>query len=209
MSARESKEIDFDKLRFIRVFTPMHVPKELIEQVRDRTYEVEDWYKYQEIICIRQTPSGPQLNPLSLLYVIADEENKVIGMLWCEIDTLGKTLVIQTFSMDKKYWSRGKAVALLAKKGKEIAKECKLKSISWMTAYPRHSERYGFKRARQTHMEWKKEEEEEDGKNDDGECIADRTSALNDAGTTGLSSTDTAGAGTTSGTGLPAVSAAI
>lgn len=175
MSDKQSKETDFDQLRFIRVFTPMHVPKELIEQVRDRTYEVDDWYKYQELICLRQTPSGPQLNPLSMLYVIADEGNKVVGMLWAEVDALGKTLVIQTFSMDKRYWVRGKAVELLAKKGKEIAKECKLNKIVWCTNYPKHSMRYGFTRSKTTVMEWSeeadfKDEEEEDGRANDGKC---------------------------------------
>lgn len=165
MSDKESKEVDFDGLRFMRVFTPMHVPKELIEQVRDRTYDVDDWYKYQESICTTQTPSGPRLNPFSLLYVIADGGNKVVGMLWCEIDALGKTLVIQTFSMDRKYWVRGKAVALLSKKGKEIAKECKLKKIVWMTNYPKHSERYGFKRSKSVLMEYV---EEDDGRDNDG-----------------------------------------
>ncbi len=102
MSDKLSREVDFEKLRFIRVFTPMHVPKGLIEQVRDREYEVEDWYRYQEIICMRDTANGKQLNPLSMLYVIADEDNKVVGMLWCEVDALGKTLIVQTFSMDKR-----------------------------------------------------------------------------------------------------------
>jgi hypothetical protein len=140
MSDSQSKEVDFDKLKFIRVFTPMHIPKDLIEQVRERTYEVDDWYKYQELICMRQTENGPVLNPLSMLYVIADEGNKVIGMFWCEVDSLSKSLVVQTFSMDKKYWCKGKAVTLLSKKAKEIAKDCKLKKIYWMTAYPKHSE---------------------------------------------------------------------
>lgn len=165
MSDNESKEVDFDSLRFIRVFTPVHIPKELIEQVRDRSYDVDDWYKYQEAICVRQTPSGPQLNPMSMLYVIADERNKVIGMLWCEVAPLDKVLVVQTFSMDKRYWLRGKAVGLLAKKAKEIAKECKLKSITWLTNYPKHSERYGFKRSRSVLMEYM---EEENGQNYDG-----------------------------------------
>jgi len=162
MSVKESKEINFESLRFIRIFTPMHIPKELIEQVRDRTYEVDDWYKYQEVICLRQTEDGTQLNPLSMLYVIADEGNKVVGMLWCEVNALSKTLVVQTFSMDKKYWLRGKAVELVANKGKEIAKECKLKRIMWMSSYPKHSERYGFKRSKHVAMEWKEEDESDD-----------------------------------------------
>jgi len=152
--AKELNEPDFDKLRFIRVFTPMHVPKELIEQVRDREYEVEDWYKYQEVICLRQTDQGPQLNPLSMLYVIADEGNKVVGMFWCEVDVLSKTLVIQTFSMKKEYWNKGRAVTLAADKAKEIAKECSLKKIVWITNYKRHSLKYGFKQSKGTIMEW-------------------------------------------------------
>ena len=194
MSDKKSKEPDFDTLRFIRVFTPMHVPKELIEQVRDRTYEVDDWYKYQEIICLHQTVDGPKLNPLSMLYVIADEGNKVVGMLWAEVDALGKTLVIQTFSMNKKYWVRGKAVELLSKKGKEIAKECKLKKIVWCTNYPKHSERYGFKRSRSVLMEYK---EEEDGRCDDGECEASGRCTIDDGGTAGLSITIDTRTGTT------------
>ena len=148
------EEVDFEKLRFIRVFTPIHVPKELIEQVRDRCFEVDDWYRYQEQICTHKGPDGPVLNPFSLLYVIADEGNKVIGMLWCEIEALSKVLIIQTFSMDKKYWRRGQAVQLLAKKAKEIAKECNLKKIIWSTNYPKHSERYGFKRSKGVVMEY-------------------------------------------------------
>lgn len=177
MSDKGLKEVDFEALRFIRVFTPMHVPKVLIEQVRDRTYEVEDWYRYQELICMRQTPNGPQLNPLSMLYVIADEGNKVVGMLWCEVDALGKTLVVQTFSMDKRYWMRGKAVALLAKKAKEIAKECKLKVIKWLNNYPKHSERYGFKRSKTVLMEWCEEDDiKEEVEHDDNDKVCDQSS---------------------------------
>jgi len=186
MQAKDSKEVNFEELRFIRVFTPIHIPKELIEQVRDREYSVEDWYKYQETICTRKTDEGMQLNPLSLLYVIADGGNKVVGMLWCEIDPLAKDLVVQTFSMDKKYWCRGRAVGLLADKAKQIARECKLKTIVWFTNYPKHSERYGFKRSKSVLMEWKQSEEKcevEDGEGHEGrsqtqgECTSDDSRA--------------------------------
>jgi len=203
MSHKELKEVDFDKLRFIRVFTPMHVPKELIEQVRDREFEVDDWYKYQEVICVRQTANGPQLNPLSMLYVIADDGNKVVGMLWCEIDTLGKTLVIQTFSMDKKYWCRGKAVTLLSKKAKEILKECKLKRAVWISNYPKHSERYGFKRSRGVLMEYK---EEEDGQHNVREHEASGRSPIDDSGTAELSRTNIGGTGSSGGSSVSEVS---
>ena len=161
---KESEEVEYDKLRFIRIFTPSHIPKELIEQVRDREYEVDDWYKYQEVICMRNTKEGPQLNPLSLLYVIADEGNKVVGMLWCEIEPLSKALVLQTFSMNKAYWNKGKAVELVTDKIKEILRECKLKKAYWFTNYPKHSQRYGFSRSKSVLMEYTENvKEKEDG----------------------------------------------
>jgi N-acetylglutamate synthase-like GNAT family acetyltransferase len=159
MSENKSNEVDFDKLQFMRVFTPMHVPKYLIEQIKDKTFEVEEWYSYQEKICTVVQNGNIQLNPMSSLYVISDEKYKVVGMLWCEIDPLEKSLVVQTFSMDKAYWCRGKAVELLAKKAKEIAKECNLKNIYWHTSYPKHSEWYGFKRSKQVLMEYKESED--------------------------------------------------
>jgi hypothetical protein len=167
MSDKELKEVDFEKLKFIRVFTPIHIPKELIEQIKRRKYEVEDWFKYQEAICLRKAPSGMELNPLSMLFAIADDGNRVVGVLWCEIDPLGKTLVIKTFSMDRSYWFRGKAVKLLSCKAKEILKECKLDRIVWFTNYPKHSEHYGFKRCRSVLMEYT---EVESGRYNDGRC---------------------------------------
>tara|TARA_R110000868_G_scaffold300583_2_gene561000 strand:- start:528 stop:1148 length:621 start_codon:yes stop_codon:yes gene_type:complete len=206
MPDKDSKEIDFDSLRFIRIFTPMHIPKELIEQVRDREYSVEDWYKYQEVICLRQTDAGPQLNPLSLLYVIADDMNRVVGMLWCEIDALSKALIIQIFSMDKSYWSRGKAVSLVASKAKEVAKECDLKRIVWQTNYPKHSERYGFKRSKTIQMEY--HQEEENGEVDreyktGGKC------SIGDSAADGLPEPSTTESGAGCAASIPAVSAAV
>ena len=206
MSDKPSKEVDHGKLRFIRIFTPMHIPKELIEQVRDREYSVDDWYKYQEVICLRQTNEGPQLNPLSLLYVIADEGNKVVGMLWCEIDALSKALIIQIFSMDRAYWGRGKAVELLSNKVKEIIKECKLNRVVWQTNYPRHSERYGFKRSKTIQMEYHQEAEDGQG---DGEHKAYRGCSDGNTGTDGISEPSIAGPGSTSTERIPAVLATV
>jgi len=161
---KKDKEPDFSKLRFVRIFTPVHIPKYLIEQLKGRDYDVDDWYKYQELICMRDTPDGPRLNPLSFLYVLVDDQNKVVGMLWCETEVLSKSLVVQNFSIDKDYWFKGKAVILVADKVKEIGKECKLKKIVWITRGPRHSEYYGFKKSKESIMEYDLEEDPGYGK---------------------------------------------
>lgn len=162
-----------DDLKWIRVFTPDHIPKRLVEQVTNRDYSVDDFFKYQELSCLRQSSEGPTLNPLSHLYVLADDGNMVQGFLWFTVDPLAKDLVVQTFSIDKDYWFGGKAVAKLAEHIKEIRKKANLNKVYWITDYPKHSMRYGFRRSDSVLMEYS-EEDEEDGKDDDGKPGSDK-----------------------------------
>jgi N-acetylglutamate synthase-like GNAT family acetyltransferase len=145
---------DFDELRWVRVFSPIHIPKYLVEHVKDRDYSVEDFYKYQEINCLVQGKDGPTLNPFNHLYVLADEENIVQGFLWFVIDPLSKDAVINTFSVDKKYWHQGKAFKRVSSHVKEIVEKLKLKKVYWVTNYPKHSERHGFVRSKSVLMEY-------------------------------------------------------
>lgn len=155
-----------DDLRWIRIFTPSHIPKYLIEQVRERDYSVEDFYKYHEVSCtVGDKDGGIKLNPLSHLYVLATEKNEVKGTLWFCVDPLSKDIVIQTFSMDKEYWNKGIAVKKLADHIKTIRKKANLNKIYWVTNYPKHSERNGFKRSKAVLMEYSEEDEVKNGKN--------------------------------------------
>ena len=45
----------------------MHIPTYLVEQVRDRNYTVEDFYKYQELNCMIDGENGKMLNPFNHL----------------------------------------------------------------------------------------------------------------------------------------------
>jgi len=152
-----------DELRFVRAMSPDIVPHYLIEQVRDRSYSVEDFFKYQQINCMSQTADGFKINPFNHLYVLADPENIVKGVLWMVIDPLSKDIVIQTYSIDKDYWNRGYAVKKLESHVKEIVMKAKLNKIFWVTNYPKHSERYNFKRSKAVLMEYdlKKESKKE------------------------------------------------
>lgn len=153
-------EINFDNLRFVRIFDPIHIPVELVEQIRDRKFTVERFYEYQKIVCLSTTPEGTFLNPLNLLFVIVNENNLVKGFLWAVVSPLSQDLVINTFSMHKDYWCKGEAVRLVEKKVKEIVKEAKLNNVFWITNYPKHSERFGFKRSKGVLMEYNQEDKD-------------------------------------------------
>jgi len=159
------KSDKIDELRWVRLFNAVHIPRYLVEQVRDRDYSVDEFFKYQELNCTIQSKDGPTLNPFSHLYALVDPENIVKGFLWFVIDPLSKDLIINTFSVDKEYWGKGKAVTRLSEHVKEILKKLKIKKAYWLTRYPKHSERHGFKRSKDVLMEYK---EKSDGKNTDG-----------------------------------------
>lgn len=154
-----SKNKKIEDLRWVRAFSPDVVPKYLVEQVRDKDYSIEDFYKYQALNCLMQGKEGSQLNPFSHLYVLPNENNIVKGFLWFVIDPLSKDIIINTFSMDKDYWWEGKAVKMLSEHVKEIQKKLKLKKVFWLTRYPKHSERHGFKRSKSILMEYSPDKE--------------------------------------------------
>ena len=160
------KEHKIEALRWVRVFTPVHIPTYLVEQVRDRDYSVDDFYKYQEQSCLRMTKEGPTLNPLNHLYILANDENMTKGFVWFTIDSLSKDICINTFSMDKEYWVQGRAVEKLADFIKEVRVKARLNKVYWITNYPKHSERHGFKRSKSVLMEFT--EDITHGKNNDG-----------------------------------------
>lgn len=148
---------DFDKLKWIRVFTPMHIPKYLVEQIKNRDYSVEDFYEYQERNCLINNGKEFTLNPLNYLYVLVDEENITKGFTWLSIEPFCKDLLIHIYSIDKEYWNKGKAMSKIAEFVKDFRKKAKLNKIYWITNYPKHSEHYGFKRSKSVLMEYTEE----------------------------------------------------
>lgn len=158
---------NLDELRWVRLYSAIHIPVYLVEQVRDRDYTVEDFFKYQEINCTVDGKSGPMLNPLNHLYALVDKNNLVKGFLWFVVDCLSKDLCINTYSVDKEYWCKGRAVSKLEELVKEVMDKQKVKKVFWVTNYPKHSERHGFKRSKSVLMEFRGDKEH--GQNTHGE----------------------------------------
>ena len=173
----QAKDID---LRWIRIFDPVHIPKKYIEQIKDRDFDIDKFYRYQKEACHTMSNGKVILNSTNLLYVLADEENIVKGVCWMVVDALSNALVINTFSLDNEYWGSGKCIKMLQKKALEIKEGAELDKIYWVTRCPKHSERHGFKKSRHTLMEYVG-----NGKDTDG--IAGETSgeSTTDDSTTG------------------------
>lgn len=141
-----------EKLRWVRIFTPLHIPKYLVEQIKEKDFTIEDFYRYHEINCLIQNQKQVELNPFSHLHVLVDEENITKGFVWFTIEPLTKNLIIQNYSIDKAYWNKGQAVKKLSDYILEYQNKGAIKKIFWITNYPRHSEKYGFQKSKNVLM---------------------------------------------------------
>lgn len=153
-SVVKKRRPSLNDLVFMRIFDPIHIPSYLVEQLKDRLYEVDKFYAYQRIACTFHPPEGGmKLNPTNLLYSLVNEKLKQVkGFLWMVVDILSDSLVIQNFSIDKEYWHKGDSIALLEEKAKKVRQDLSLKRIVWVTKHPKFCEARGFKRSKDTVM---------------------------------------------------------
>lgn len=136
----------FDELRFIRIQDFNLIPRYLMEQVKGGDTKVN-----------RVLQFGTQIakDPLTLLYVLADTQNKIKGFLWAEIDVFDEVIHVNTLSLDKEYQDRnGTALLKTVDFLKSLLEGSKLqKKITFSTNRPKAFERLGFKRTALVNME--------------------------------------------------------
>lgn len=150
----KTNEKSIEKLKWVRIFDPVHIPKEYIDQIKHKEFTTERFYDFIGDISLISSDDGIKLNPLSLLFVLVDDNNRTKGVLWMVIDNLANALVINTFSVDKEYWGNGAAVNFLKAKAIEVKEKENLSRVYWITRSPKHSEKFGFKRSKNVLMEF-------------------------------------------------------
>jgi len=120
------------------------IPRSLVEQIKDREFEVDRFYEFGTVIA---------KNPLTILAVFANKENLVKGFLFGNISPLDLWLHINILSIDKKYQGKGiinEATNIL----KSLVKEHNLKGIKMSTTRPGAFKKEGYTRSKYTVMQW-------------------------------------------------------
>lgn len=141
------------ELSFVRLIDPIHIPSYLVEQIKDRSFEVEKFYEFQKVACLYASSNGVQMNEVNMLYALVHERlRQVKGFLWMTADCLNNWLQVNCFSVDKEYWNRGQAIDLLDEKAKKIMHDLNFSRIVWITKNPKFCENKGFKRSKETIM---------------------------------------------------------
>ncbi len=148
------KKSDIDDLKFERVYTSINIPKYLVEQIKNRDFTVDEFFQYQDQNCVVIKNGEIKINLLNQLWILINDQNVCKGFVWFTIDALSKSICVHSYSIDNEYWNRGKAVTKLAKFIKTFKNKGNFKKVYWITNYPRHSEKYGFKQSKSVLMEY-------------------------------------------------------
>ena len=129
-----------DDLCFTRLKIPLLIKRELLEAVKGVDFTPEQFYKYQE---------ENIHNPRNHLYAMIDTAKKIQGFLWAEQNGMNNSLFINTFSVDKKYWHKGKFIEdRFAPFIKDLMEKLKAPYLSLGTTNKKFFKKYGFKEAK-------------------------------------------------------------
>lgn len=134
-----------DDLFFTKLKIPRLIPKDLIENVKGRTFTPEMFYKYQE---------SQMDNPYNFLYVLIDDQRKIHAYLWAEMNSLDNSLFVNTFSISKEYWHKGKAIEKSIQFLSKLKKDLGSQRVFWVTTNEKFFLKHGFKRSKNVLMEY-------------------------------------------------------
>jgi hypothetical protein len=131
-------------LRFIQTDDIHLVPRQLLAQVKDYDWTPEEVYAAWPLFN----------NPANLLYVLADKNHLVKGVVWLSVLLLQKTLFINLVSLDKAHQGRGFVQKQLHPFMRQLSKKLGFKEpYKGITRRPEAFGRLGFKRSRDVMVE--------------------------------------------------------
>lgn len=144
---KEETSFDINDLEFLKLKFPRLIPHQLIENVKGKFYTPDQFYKYQEEQVKFQ-------NPDNLLYVLVDKDKKIHGYLWAEISGINGCMFINTFSIDKEYWHKGRIIAKVTAFLEALRQRHECPRVYWITTNEKFFTKHGFKRSKNILMEY-------------------------------------------------------
>jgi hypothetical protein len=144
---REEENSQNNHLRIIRIFDMRLVPRELIEDIPGRDYEVDRVYELSNQI---------NSSPFNLLYVLSDAGHKIQGFFWAGIDPLTNYLYFHSCGIAKYYRRKGIFKHQVMPFLQTIVDKGNLKGIRGLTVQPELHESVGWERTDLIFMEYNK-----------------------------------------------------
>lgn len=132
-------------LEFVKLKIPTLLPTSLIESVKGRNFTPEQFILYQE---------QQMDNPANLLYVLIDQDRKIHGYLWAEVNVLDGSLFVNTFSISKEYWGKGEGINKAIQFLDSLKSKAKIPRVFWVTTNEKFFAKHGFRRSKNCLMEY-------------------------------------------------------
>lgn len=133
-----------EKLKFIRIYDIRLVPRYLFEQIKPRIFDIDEIYEMANKF---------ENDPLILMFAMADEEYKIKGFLWSYVDSILKTLCVETLTVDKEYQHRGEIIEKVMNFLIPFKEKLGLRAIRFLTNRPKAFIRFGAKSTGETYLE--------------------------------------------------------
>lgn len=114
------------------------VPRYLIDQIKERTWETDEWYEFN---------LADIDNENNLIFGIVDKDNLIKGMVWVMVDRFSKYVFINNCSLDKKYQFDKKLFQDIHGFLNGLGVKLGMKRVFWISKRPRAFERKGYKRS--------------------------------------------------------------
>lgn len=143
-------------MKFFRITDPIFIPRLLLEQIKDRNWDVDDFYSQLNLATGKAHNS---FNQNCFLYVMLDEPGKICGFLWLMFTSYNKTLWVNNYSVDRKHWNKGICLPLAFEKVSQIMKLKNADVVHWITQTPRPFEAFGFVASQKKLMTYSRQKE--------------------------------------------------
>lgn len=128
-------------LRVSRVTDPYLIPRRLIEQIDQRKYTVDEYYKSKSAL------QG------SILEVFLDYESEIIGFVDYSINELEKEIYINILSIDREYQCDNATLPLIIETFKKLADQLGF-TVVWHSYKPSYFIKHGFSLAKGALLEY-------------------------------------------------------
>jgi hypothetical protein len=146
----------FENISFVPIRDALLVPRDLLEQIKDLPFDIEDFYKFFGFYAE---------SPLNFFWIVMDRENTTeprIGIMWASVDPIPQSLSVHIVSLRKVYQGTGLFKEKIAPFFTDMKKKMKLKRGFWITSRPKAFSRMSpsFKATKLTVMEFDEKEPE-------------------------------------------------
>lgn len=125
------------KIKILEIPDPRLVPRYLIDQIKEKTWETDEWYDWNLV----------NKNPDNVILGLVDYTHLVKGFVWITVDRFNKYVFINNLSLDKSLQFDKKLFKDIHRYVNALSAKLGMKRVFWISKRPKAFEAKGYKRS--------------------------------------------------------------